>query len=165
MTFSGLSHRLRTFPALIFAPMTLLVAFLLMAGLSARSQSIVGAWKRTSSHLENSDGSSKDMQKMLTKSRPCMADIQYVFGADGRQLTRPPKDCELPGMDDIADYKVSGNTITLTSRGNKGPLGATATYTLAFKGNTVIFSHVYTENEKATLHTKAARLIMIYTRV
>ena len=141
-----------------------LAAFLLAAIIPARSQSIVGSWKRTANILEKSDGSTTDMQKMLTKGRPCMADILYVFEADGRQLTRLPKGCELPGMDDIADYTISGATITLTSRGNKGPLGAIAAYTLAFKGNTVTLTHVYTANEKATLHSKVAKLIMTYTR-
>src|SRR5882724_2303416 len=105
-----------------------LATFLLLAGLNSRSQSIVGAWKKTATILENSDGSSRDLQKLMTKSKPCLADIQYIFQADGKQLTHPPKGCDIPGLEETADWKVSGNTISVNGRQGKGLPVITATY-------------------------------------
>ena len=142
-----------------------LVTFLLLAGLSSRSQSIIGSWKKTATVLENSDGSSRDLQKLMTKSRPCLADVQYIFQADGKQLTHLPKGCDLPGLEQTADWKVSGNTIGVTGRKGNGLPVVTATYTMTFSGNTVLFTHVYSAQEKAALHSKAAKLIITYQRI
>jgi len=125
-----------------------LVTFLLLAGLSSRSQSIVGSWKKTATVLENSDGSSRDLQKFMTKSRPCLADVQYISRRTASSLPTSPRAATCRAWNRLPTGRSSGNTITVTGRKGNGLPVVTAIYTMTFSGNTVLFTHVYSEQEK-----------------
>ncbi|MDR3693001.1 hypothetical protein [Mucilaginibacter sp.] len=132
------------------------------------AQSIVGSWKTISNTLVNSDGSADNLTVMQQKQWPCMADIQTIFEASGKQYMKSPKNCGPFDFSKVvpSTWKMLGNTISITNTSMPNPLGKTATYTVAFAGNTATFTHEYTAAEKAKLHSKAIKKVIItYQRV
>jgi hypothetical protein len=141
-----------------------LLLLLSVCSLTTGAQNIVGTWKRTANIIENADGTRKDMQPLFLKSKPCMADIKYIFEAGGKHYMQSPKGCGINSDADRFSWKMNGNTITVTSNGGKpGPV--TATYTLVFTGNAVTFTHVYNDAEKSSYHITAKKIIITYQRI
>ena len=132
------------------------------------AQSIVGAWKTLSNVIENSDNKKTDILSMQLKMWPCMAQLQTIFQADGKQITKSPSRCgpidynKLPA----SSFKINGNEISITNTSMPSPLGVTATYKVEFSGNKIILTHEYTDNERKKLHTpKAKKAIITYVKI
>ena len=142
----------------------LLFCLLLFSSLVASSQTIVGTWKRTGNILIMDDGSKKDMQKTLLKAMPCQAGIKYFFTAAGKNYTESPKGCGAGDEMSRATYKLSGSNLTLTPEKDMG-MPFNSIYTIEFTGDLMTLSHIYTESEKSTLHTKAKKIIITYQKV
>ncbi len=140
-----------------------IILFVLMfvCAFALDAQSIVGTWKRTGNVLEKADGTKKDMLIFYTKAKPCMLEIKYVFQADGKQLTQWPAGCELIKFTEQTTWKMEGDKIIMKT--NAYPFETT--YTLAFKGNTVNFTHTYTAPEKEKLHTQYNKIVITYQRI
>jgi hypothetical protein len=134
-----------------------------------QAQDIVGRWRTVSNIVENTDGSSKDLRLMQLKLWPCMADIETVFEAGGRQYTKSEKKCGKVDYNKLgnATWKMNGNTISITAdAAMPNPLGSTATYIIAVANNTATFTHVYTSAEKTALHnTKIKKVTITYKKV
>lgn len=123
------------------------------------AQTIVGAWKTASSVVVNTDGSKEELTVMLLKQWPCMANLQTIFESNGTQHMKSEKKCgpfdynKLPA----STWKMKGNTISITNTGMPTPLGNTSVYTVAFSDKTVVFTHVYTQEEQSKLHNKKVK--------
>ena len=139
------------------------ICLLLLSSFAAFSQTIVGTWKRTGNLLVMDDGSKKDMQKTLLKAMPCQANIQYIFTAAGENYTVSPKGCGAGDEMSRAKYHLSGNTLTLTPEKDLG-MPFNSIYTVEFSGDRMTLSHVYSESEKTTIHTKAKKIIITYQK-
>ena len=136
---------------------------------AGQAQDIVGRWKTISNIAENTDGSSKDLRLMQLKLWPCMADIETVFEAGGKQYTKSEKKCGMIDYNKLgnATWKMNGNIISITAdAAMSNPLGSTATYVVTAVNNTAIFTHVYTAAEKIALHnTKIKKVTITYKKV
>jgi hypothetical protein len=134
-----------------------------------QAQDIVGRWKTISNIVENTDGSSKDLRLMQLKRWPCMADIETVFEAGGKQYTKSEKKCGMVDYNKLGNavWKMTGNTISITADASMpNPLGNTATYIVVVANNTATFTHIYTAVEKIALHnTKIKKVIITYKKV
>lgn len=132
------------------------------------AQSIVGAWKTLSNVMENSDSKKTDMLSMQLKMWPCMAQLQTIFQADGKQIMKSPVKCGPMDYNKLSasSWKMNGNEISITNTSMPSPLGVTASYKLEFIGNKVIFTHEYTDDERKKLHTpKAKKVIITYVKI
>lgn len=140
----------------------LLTALLVISGYLAAAQRITGTWKRTGNMLVNADGSKNDLQKTIVQSMPCSAGVKYIFEEGGKHYTQSPKGCEMIDEISTATWTQTGNTLSIHSN-TENEIGTI--YTLSFSGNTVVFTHVYSEAEKSRLHIKTAKIIITYQRV
>ena len=132
------------------------------------AQSIVGAWKTLSNIIENSDNKQTDLLSMQLKMWPCMAQLQTIFEADGKQIMKSPNRCGPIDYNKLSasSWKMNGNEISITNTSMPSPLGGTATYKVEFIGNKVIFTHEYTDKERKKLHTpKAKKVIITYVKI
>lgn len=140
----------------------LFLTFLIVFGHPAAAQRITGSWKRTGNMLVNADGSKNDLQKTIVQSMPCSAGVKYIFEEGGKHYTKSPKGCEMIDEISTATWTQTGNTLSIHSNA-ENDIGTV--YTLSFSGNTVVFTHVYSEAEKSRLHIKTAKIIITYQRV
>lgn len=129
---------------------------------TAPAQRITGTWKRTGNLLVNADGSNTDLHTSMIKSMPCAAETRYTFEESGKHYTQSPKGCEMIDKISTATWSQTGNTLNIYSNTARD-IGTV--YTLSFSGNRVVFTHVYTDAEKAKLHIKTAKIIITYQRV
>ena len=132
------------------------------------AQSVVGAWKTLSNVIENSDNKKTDMFSMQLKMWPCMAELQTIFEADGKQIMKSPGKCGPMDYNKLSasSWKMNGNEISITNASTPSPLGITATYKVEFIGNKVTFTHEYTDSERKKLHTlKAKKVIITYVKI
>jgi hypothetical protein len=142
-----------------------ITALLIMVAGLGYSQSIVGAWKRTSTILEYADGKKEDLQKNVQKGLPCTAGTKYFFNADGTHYTQSPAGCEMVDKMSRATWKQTGSTLTVVTASDiKLKTGGT-TYILSFSGNMVTMVHVYTEAENKVTSTKTKKLIIVYQKI
>ena len=133
-----------------------------------RAQGIVGSWKTISNIIVDNDGIKTDLIVMQQKHWPCMAGIQTIFEANGKQYMKSSKKCGPIDYNKLAasTWKMSGNTISITNASMPNPLGNTATYTVGFEGNKAILTHEYSADEKAKLHSpKVKKVIITYQRI
>jgi len=137
---------------------------------SADAQSIVGAWKMLSQVTLNEDGTEKDLTALQRKQWPCLADLQTIFGADGKQTMKLPAGCKSP-MDysklPASTWTMKGNSITISNKSLPTPLGTSSSYTVTFSGKKAVFTHEYSTEEKAKLRMggKIKRIVITYERV
>jgi len=132
------------------------------------AQSIVGAWKTLSNVMENSDNKKTDMLSMQLKMWPCMAQLQTIFQADGKQIMKSPARCGPMDYNKLSasSWKMTGNEISITNTSMPTPLGVTATYKVEFSGNKAIFTHEYSDDERKKLHTpKTKKVIITYVKI
>jgi len=147
---------------------TLLLFLLLICASITKSQSVVGAWKTVSNVLEESNGTKKDMLAMQLKLGPCMAQLQTVFEANGKQVTKSPAACGPIDYNKLppSTWKMQGNTISITNTSLPTPLGTTATYKVEFSGNKAVFTHDYSDEERKKLRSKnVKRVVITYERI
>jgi len=150
-----------------------LLFLLLSVALSAndsQAQSIVGSWRTISQLIVNEDGSKKDLMVMQTRRWACMADLQTIFEANGKQLMKTSANCSTPiNYDKLppSDWKMTGHNISITNKSTPGPLGTTATYTVEFSGNKAILTHEYSTAEKQQLpgSAKIKKVVITYQRL
>lgn len=141
----------------------LIVAFLLVFSKALIAQTVVGAWKTVSNVLVKTDGSKNDLTALQWKRWPCLADLQTIFDANGKQYMKSEKKCgpldynKLPA----ATWKMNNNSITITNSGMPNPLGNTAVYKVTFLAKTVVFTHVYTPEEQLKLHDRNVKEVII----
>ena len=149
---------------------TIIILIILCCGAQyAVAQSIVGAWKTVSTIVEDLDGKTRDMVAMQWKHFPCMAGIETVFEAGGKQITKGPAHCGPLDYSKLGAsiWKMNGNQLSITNEKMPTPLGTTATYTVAFAGNKVMLTHEYTaaEKQKLTGSTKLKKIVITYQRI
>lgn len=131
------------------------------------AQSIIGAWKTISNVIEDLDGTKSDIVPKQIKMYPCIAELQTIFDANGKQYFKSPKnDCDefvkLPG----STWKMNGKTISLTNTKVPTPLGTTSTFTVDFVGNKAILTKEYSAEERAKMYkSKAKKITITYQRV
>ncbi len=132
------------------------------------AQTIVGAWKTISNVVVNKDDAKKDLTALQFKQWPCMANLQTIFEANGKQYVKSEKKCgpvdysRLP----TSTWKMNGNSISITNTGIPTPLGNTAVYQVAFSGKTAVFTHVYTPEEQSKLqNSKVKEIVITYQRL
>lgn len=136
---------------------------------STYSQSIVGSWKTLSNVSEDIDGSKNDIVPLQIKTWACMSNLKTVFEANGKQIMQSPPNCgpidynKLPS----STWKMKGNVITITNEHLPNPFGNSTNYVVEFLGeNKVVFTHLYTIEEKGKLHDKKIKKISItYARI
>ena len=131
------------------------------------AQSIVGTWKTVSHTVVNTDGTKTDITAMQIKHWPCMADLQTIFDANGKQYTKSPQKCGPIDANKLgpSTWKMNGKTIAITNTEIPTPLGNTATYNVDFTGNKVTLTHEYSAEEKEKLHSKKVKqVILTYQR-
>src|ERR1035437_6701937 len=144
----------------------LLIAMALVHCINA--QSIVGTWKTISNMVINTDGSKTDITALQFKQWPCMADLHTVFDANGKQYMKSAKKCGSLDYSTLAasSWKMNGKTISIANTTMPTPLENTATYTVDFAKNKAVFTHEYSAEEKAKLHTpKVKKVVITYQRV
>lgn len=132
------------------------------------AQTIVGAWKTISNVMVNTDGSKKDLTEMQFKHWPCMANLQTIFEANGKQYLKSEQKCGSVDYNQLpaSTWKMNGNTISITNTDVPTPLGNTSVYKVAFLDKTAIFTHVYTPEEQSKLHNKKVKeLVITYHRL
>jgi hypothetical protein len=131
------------------------------------AQSMVGAWRTISNVIEDLDGTKSDIVPKQTKMYPCIADLQTIFDANGKQYFKSPKnDCDefvkLPG----STWKMNGKTLSLTNTKVPTPLGTTSTFTVDFIGDKAILTKEYSADERAKMYkSKAKKITITYQRV
>lgn len=139
--------------------MKIATIILLTISFSSNAQSIVGAWKRTTSILEYTNGKTDDMQKNLLLGMPCIADIKYVFENTGKHTLILPKGCEgIPSTD--ATWKMTGNTLFIAQKFGNDVISTT--YDLSFSGNEMTMTHNYTAAEKMS---NMKRIVIKYKKL
>jgi hypothetical protein len=132
------------------------------------AQSIVGKWKTLSSVIENSGNKKTDILSMQLKMWPCLAQLETIFEANGKQITKSPTKCGPIDYDKqpASSWKMNGNEISITNSSMPSPLGVTATYKVEFSGNKAVFTHEYTDMERKKLHTpKAIKVMITYVKI
>lgn len=127
------------------------------------AQSIVGIWKTINNIVVNTDGTKTDITAMQIKHWPCMADLQTIFDAGGKQYMKSSQKCGPIDYNKLepSTWKMNGKTITITNTTMPTPLGNTATYTVDFTGNKATLTHEYSTEEKAKLHSKKVKQVII----
>jgi hypothetical protein len=126
---------------------------------SAKAQSIVGNWKRTSAILEYNNGKTFDSQKSIMISLPCTADIQYIFEKSGKHYLILPKSCEaIPNGE--ATWQIIGDKFSISQKTEQGNISTN--YELSFLGNMLIMTHVYTATENIP---DVKKMILKYERL
>lgn len=140
---------------------TSIAILLVSAQLSA--QSIIGTWKRTGNLMEDIGGKKTDLQKIMLQSSPCIATIKYMFDANGKHTVKAPANC-MEGIEEMskANWKMQGKKLIITTIAN--PITVTD-YTLAFTGNTMIMTHLYSEAERKQYSIKTNKIIITYQRL
>lgn len=139
----------------------LIVVLVFSAQLSA--QSITGSWKRTGNETEDIGGKKTDLQKIMLQSSPCIAGIKYMFDANGKHTVKAPANC-LEGIEEMskATWTMQGKKLIITTITN--PVTITD-YTLAFTGNTMVMTHLYTEAERKKYGIKTNKITITYQRL
>lgn len=141
---------------------------MLLLTAAASAQSVVGSWKTVSNVLEDNTGKKKDLMAMQLKLYPCMAQLQTIFEANGKQIMKSPAKCGPFDYSKLAasEWKMNGNVISISNASLPTPLGNTATYKVEFQVNKAVFTHDYTDAERTKLHSPTAkRVIITYQRI
>ena len=138
---------------------TLAICILMTLSKILAAQTIVGAWKTLSNVMVNTDGSKENLTEMQFKHWPCMANLQTIFEANGKQYMKSEQKCGSVDYNQLpaSTWKMNGNTISITNTDVPTPLGNTSVYKVAFLDKTAIFTHVYTPEEQSKLHNKKVK--------
>lgn len=147
---------------------TLTILVLIIVTAFTQAQSIVGKWRTVSNITENDNGKTKDLLALQLKISPCLKDLQTIFEAGGKQITKSPGKCGMIDYNAIpaSSWKMEGSTIIVTNNSIPNPLGNSSSYTITFKGNQAVFTHTYTEEEKKKLHAPHIKRVTItYERI
>jgi hypothetical protein len=133
-----------------------------------KAQNMVGTWKTASSIVINMDNTKTDITAMQLKQWPCMAEVQTIFDANGKQYMKSAKKCGPVDFNKLeaSTWKMNGKTISITNASMPTPLGNTSIYTVDFSGNKAVLTHEYSAEEKSKLHSKKVKEVIItYQRV
>lgn len=141
------------------------VLLLLFTVVTIQAQSIVGTWKRTANVLEYDNGTKQDLQKPMEESMPCVTTLRYVFEAGGKHYLKGEPACQEAIRMGSAQWKMSGRTLVVKTTAKNSSLTDETTYTLTFRGNSVVFEHVYTAAEKAKLGVNVKKISLTYQRL
>lgn len=121
----------------------LFLVFALLAMITTSyAQSPIGKWKLVS-YITTYDGTTFDSHKALLKTRPCAAKIFYEINANGTyRLNASQSGCDASyvkiqeKLHSEEVWTLNGNLITI---GHKKAPKVGHTYTVSFKGNTMIW--------------------------
>ncbi len=134
---------------------------MLLFFISVHAQSPAGKWKRIAGINETVSGKRTDLLKDFHKSKPCMAEVIYIFSADGK-ITENADSCpELmrssSGESGIGKrWDVAGNNITIRRGDNET---SPTIYTVEFNGMLMTWTLIYPDDpnirdpEKVKSHT------------
>lgn len=111
-----------------------------LASSSLSAQSVVGSWRRTAIITTYENGKSVDEMALLTKEMPCIADIVYVFEANGNLTMRVPKGCPIPAV--LSTWKLNGTTLITSMK------GFSTTDQVSVSSGTMSTTHVYGPQDK-----------------
>ena len=130
-------------------------------------QSPVGRWKIISRSIENADGTKKDMTGAMKLAVPCMADIKYIFSADGK-MSADANGCPaalkktVEETNSLTRWMISGSSLTVADTKNTMP---PSTYKITFSGKTMIWKLLYKDNPKINNDTNAKSLTIVYEKL
>lgn len=120
----------------------ILVFALIISLITTYAQSPIGKWKLVS-HVTTYNGTTFDSHKALLQTRPCASKIFYEINSNGTyRLNASQSGCDA-GYIKIQEklhseevWNLKGNLITI---GHKKAPEVGHTYTISFKGNTMIW--------------------------